>query len=1026
MAGIIDSLKARRALGAAMLNPGGHSGSGSGLLIHSSSLQPQTVFRQTKASFSVKRPSMTLLNTSTMSSFSQKAEMKYSSGQSLLHLHPAPSSGGTASVQRAPMPLPVSAGSSVSQAAGENSSVNLSTPAGSAPAYPPKSERRPVVFDRSDGPSDFEKRLMAAKKQKSDQEAKQRGPDRRRVRTERVEISSGSSNEIQREILDTNNDSLFQRINRAVRQAAAGKQSEPEKKVKSETGDSQAGQVSASADTVRREYDESGPAIRAEADAGPVIGETVQREILPDTAGMENRSLPVSGKKVPAAEIQRQPLKAAEPVIITPGNNAEPAVQRSASVEMIQREPLKAAELIGKTPEMTEMPSVQEPASVETIQREPLKTAEPIEKTPEMTEKPSVQESASVEAIQREPLKTAESVGKTPEKAETPTIRESASVEMIQREPLKTAKPIENNQEKTETPAMSESSSSETIQREPLKTAKPIENNPDKPAVQEPSSSETVQREPLKTAKPIREASGKTENPAVSESSPAETIQREPLKTAKPVREASGKTENPAVSESSPAETIQREPLKTAGPVVKTPDMPAVTESSPAETVQREPLKTAEPVVKTPDMPAVTESSPAETVQRESLKTAKPMEKASGKTESPAAAESSPAETIQREPLKTAKPMDNNSGKASIPEVRKSAFADSIQRESLKTAMPIGKASSDNEAASVTEPSLAETVQREPVKAAEPAVQTHSHSDMPLPGIAEKINTVQRQAAPAKAVSAIPEKQNAPAVPVRRETDQIQKAVREKAPAAPTVERESDEDLQSMLSRLPKHYEMPKEQIEAIRSGKPYTGNKGLSSSGQEAEVRREFSDSADRFGSKAGAAKQVPGSQAAEAIARDIVQREPEFVLPKKSGSSDRAHDNAGQVVQREIDGNIVQPEKTVPGTVKMPGIGNMPNAFFGQNSFKGNSSGPSDNYSRSDGNDGLVQREPMTGSEPDTIQRELLDAAGPENDRTAQENIDEARTPVTAKQLDRLADKLVPRIKRIMRAEMERSVFR
>ncbi len=997
MAGIIDSLKARRALGAAMLNPGGHSGSGSGLLIHSSSLQPQTVFRQTKASFSVKRPSMTLLNTSTMSSFSQKAEMKYSSGQSLLHLHPAPSSGGTASVQRAPMPLPVSAGSSVSQAAGENSSVNLSTPAGSAPAYPPKSERRPVVFDRSDGPSDFEKRLMAAKKQKSDQEAKQRGPDRRRVRTERVEISSGSSNEIQREILDTNNDSLFQRINRAVRQAAAGKQSEPEKKVKSETGGSQAGQVSASADTVRREYDESGPAIRAEADAEPVIGETVQREILPDTAGMENRSLPVSGKKVPAAEIQRQPLKAAEPVKITPGNIAEPAVQRSASVEMIQREPLKAAELIGKTPEMTEMPSVQEPASVETIQREPLKTAEPIEKTPEMTEKPSVQESASVEAIQREPLKTAESVGKTPEKAETPTIRESASVEMIQRESLKTAKPIENNQEKTETPAMSESSSSETIQREPLKTAKPIENNPDKPAVQEPSSSETIQREPLKTAKPIREASGKTENPAVSESSQAETIQREPLKPAKPVREASGKTENPAVSESSPAETIQREPLKTAGPVVKTPDMPAVTESSPAETVQRE-----------------------------SLKTAKPMEKASGKTESPAAAESSPAETIQREPLKTAKPMDNNSGKASIPEVRKSAFADSIQRESLKTAMPIGKASSDNEAASVTEPSLAETVQREPVKAAEPAVQTHSHSDMPLPGIAEKINTVQRQAAPAKAVSAIPEKQNAPAVPVRRETDQIQKAVREKAPAAPTVERESDEDLQSMLSRLPKHYEMPKEQIEAIRSGKPYTGNKGLSSSGQEAEVRREFSDSADRFGSKAGAAKQVPGSQAAEAIARDIVQREPEFVLPKKSGSSDRAHDNAGQVVQREIDGNIGQPEKTVPGTVKMPGIGNMPNAFFGQNSFKGNSSGPSDNYSRSDGNDGLVQREPMTGSEPDTIQRELLDAAGPENDRTAQENIDEARKPVTAKQLDRLADKLVPRIKRIMRAEMERSVFR
>ena len=40
--------------------------------------------------------------------------------------------------------------------------------------------------------------------------------------------------------------------------------------------------------------------------------------------------------------------------------------------------------------------------------------------------------------------------------------------------------------------------------------------------------------------------------------------------------------------------------------------------------------------------------------------------------------------------------------------------------------------------------------------------------------------------------------------------------------------------------------------------------------------------------------------------------------------------------------------------------------------------------------------------------------------------DDIEEARVPVTPMQLDRLADKLVPRIKRLMRAEMERSVFR
>ncbi|MBQ6502807.1 MAG: hypothetical protein IJI57_02725, partial [Flexilinea sp.] len=195
MSGIIDSLKARRAGIAAMLNPGKSSGSGSGLLLNSSSLQPQTVFRQTKASFSVRRPSMTVMRNAAVSSFSKKAESKYSDGMKLLHLKPS-SSSTASTVQRSPasMPLPTAGGAApVAQNTGASPvSMPSSSPVSSS-SYPAKSERRPVVFDRSDGPSDFEKRLMAAKKQKQEQEAKQRGPDRRRVRTERVEISSSNS-----------------------------------------------------------------------------------------------------------------------------------------------------------------------------------------------------------------------------------------------------------------------------------------------------------------------------------------------------------------------------------------------------------------------------------------------------------------------------------------------------------------------------------------------------------------------------------------------------------------------------------------------------------------------------------------------------------------------------------------------------------------------------------------------------------------------------------------------------------------
>ena len=55
---------------------------------------------------------------------------------------------------------------------------------------------------------------------------------------------------------------------------------------------------------------------------------------------------------------------------------------------------------------------------------------------------------------------------------------------------------------------------------------------------------------------------------------------------------------------------------------------------------------------------------------------------------------------------------------------------------------------------------------------------------------------------------------------------------------------------------------------------------------------------------------------------------------------------------------------------------------------------------------------------NEPDTSEKDDNDAA---------EKVLETLLPeITSQQLEELADKLLPRIKRIMRAEMERSLFR
>lgn len=175
---------------------------------------------------------------------------------------------------------------------------------------------------------------------------------------------------------------------------------------------------------------------------------------------------------------------------------------------------------------------------------------------------------------------------------------------------------------------------------------------------------------------------------------------------------------------------------------------------------------------------------------------------------------------------------------------------------------------------------------------------------------------------------------------------------------------------------------------------------------------------------------KQRSAGQTAKAAVRNSVQREPDLVLPKKQNSGNSVSEKTESVIRREFDRNTEQPDSSVSDAGKKPEPVKAPQASFGQNGFMG--IGPSPSVNHFPGvQPGLIQREPLDNFEPNIIQREPLTENETENDTSSdlqevKDDIEEARVPVTPMQLDRLADKLVPRIKRLMRAEMERSVFR
>ena len=74
------------------------------------------------------------------------------------------------------------------------------------------------------------------------------------------------------------------------------------------------------------------------------------------------------------------------------------------------------------------------------------------------------------------------------------------------------------------------------------------------------------------------------------------------------------------------------------------------------------------------------------------------------------------------------------------------------------------------------------------------------------------------------------------------------------------------------------------------------------------------------------------------------------------------------------------------------------------------------------------MIQREPLDAEEPPVVQREPMGTGNNQASSADESDNESGKMPqiVSSRQLDSLAEKLVPRIKRMMRAEMERGVFR
>jgi hypothetical protein len=160
--------------------------------------------------------------------------------------------------------------------------------------------------------------------------------------------------------------------------------------------------------------------------------------------------------------------------------------------------------------------------------------------------------------------------------------------------------------------------------------------------------------------------------------------------------------------------------------------------------------------------------------------------------------------------------------------------------------------------------------------------------------------------------------------------------------------------------------------------------------------------------------------------VQKTEIQRESNFVLPKPQNGNKPENKNTDAVVQRE---NFTKPSGSnsfKSSSKQTTGFGQLPHGGFGNNNFAKNSG------SLPSGESYFERNQPLN-----TVQREMNDAGSAAQNSTPispvintekilEEELNEHQPEATARQLEILADRLVPRIKRIIRAEMERSIFR
>ena len=341
------------------------------------------------------------------------------------------------------------------------------------------------------------------------------------------------------------------------------------------------------------------------------------------------------------------------------------------------------------------------------------------------------------------------------------------------------------------------------------------------------------------------------------------------------------------------------------------------------------------------------------------MKTAEPIQASSQQVENQADDLPTQSETIQRQPLKAAEPVQSSSPRTEKQAEALPTTAGTVQRETLKTAEPI-HAQGD----SVVEREIA-------------------HSNNMLSGeLSESLHT---PASSAKMSSGNSLVQRAPL-----DTDST-----------------SGDDIGSLLSSLPTHYEMPREQIEAIRSGQNDTA--------QHNAVQREYVPSH----AENSLAENVNATTAAPMV-ENTIQREPNFVLPSQRKKSNTSTSENEPVIRRESKPAQASPVPAFNSSMH-PGSG-----FFSSNSNNFNKPQnmyPGVNSAQTQQPVGVIQRD-MLDDVMDKFVNSESTGSKTVDDSTGE--VEEILPEVTPRDLEILADRLLPRIKRIMRAEMERSIFR